>query len=90
MASRFGPEDSTFLLYLKIMRNKYLLSPLKTDVSFPSLQDIFKKMLDQGIVLKEEVSMICQLSSGKYKKLSPASTLYKPRSLEMQNSISKS
>ena len=42
MASRFGPEDSTFLLYLKIMRNKYL-SPLKTDVSFPSLQDIFKK-----------------------------------------------
>ena len=43
MASRFGPEDSTFLLYLKIMRNKYSLSPLKTDISFPSLQDIFNK-----------------------------------------------
>lgn len=43
MASRFGPEDSTFFLYLKIMRNKYLLSPLKTDISFPSLQGIFKK-----------------------------------------------
>lgn len=34
MASRFGPKNSTFLHYLKIMRNKYLLAPLRTDIAF--------------------------------------------------------
>lgn len=43
MPSRSGPENSTLLHYLKIMRNKYLPAPVRTDISFSNLHDILAK-----------------------------------------------